>query len=210
MVQLLYIYGGMIVPNTFVCLHNLIGLYNSGINNEKPFVCETYNRYASIINNKNEFVFTSNHKFMGAPKRSAVIHDMVEYIRKRNEKAHYSAEPEFFGYISKWLNNEVSRNHINLVDGKFIGIKIQSGKALLMEDLLVENDKPIIDPKSFGIEIPGEEILKRTAFNWFSVMPLQQLIQTKLVIVHYLKLSLVEPSKEEDHLNELSRTVVAI
>ena len=41
-------------------------------------------------------------------------------------------------------------------------------------------------------------------------MPLQQLLQTKLVIVHYLKLSLVEPSKEEDHLNELSRTVVAI
>ena len=147
---------------------------------------------------------------MGAPKRSAVIHDMVEYIRKRNEKAHYSAEPEFFGYISKWLNNEVSRNHINLVDGKFIGIKNQTGKALLIEDLLVEDDKPIIDSKSFGIEIPGEEILKRTAFNWFSVMPLQQLLQTKLVIVHYLKLSLVEPSKEEDHLNELSRTVVAI
>ena len=81
---------------------------------------------------------------------------MVEYIRKRNENAHYSAEPDFFGYISKWLNNEVSRNH-DMIDGKFIGIKNQSGKALLMEDLLVEGDKPIIDSNSFGIEIPGEK-----------------------------------------------------
>jgi hypothetical protein len=97
-----------------------------------------------------------------------------------------------------------------MIDGKFIGIKNQSGKALLMEDLLVEGEKPIIDSNSFGIEIPGEEILKRTAYNWFSVMPLQQLLGTKLVIVHYLKLSLVEPIKEKDHLNDLSRTVVAI
>ena len=210
MIQLLYIYGGLIVPNTFVCLHNLIDLYSRGISNEKPFVCETYNRYASIINNKNEFVFTSNHKFMGAPKRSPVIHDMVEYIKKRNENAHYSAEPDFFGYISKWLNNEVTRKHINIVDGKFIGIKNQSGKALLIEDLLVEGDKPIIDSNSYGIEIPGEEILKRTAYNWFSVMPLQQLLLSKLILVHYLKLSLVEPNKEKDHFNEFSRTVVAI
>ena len=32
MLQLVYFYGGMVVPNSFLCLKNLIGLYNDGIN----------------------------------------------------------------------------------------------------------------------------------------------------------------------------------
>lgn len=41
--QLLYIYGGMIVPNSFVCLRNLKDFYYEGIQNT-PFICEYLNK----------------------------------------------------------------------------------------------------------------------------------------------------------------------
>lgn len=44
MAQLLYYYGGMVVPNTFVCLRNLKELYMEGIENGTPFICEYENK----------------------------------------------------------------------------------------------------------------------------------------------------------------------
>lgn len=209
MAQLLYTYGGIIVPNTFVCLHNLTPLYLQGIENDKPFVCETRNNYADIINNRNPLVFTSNHKFMGAPKRNAVIHDMVEYIKVRNEKAYYSSEPDFFGYISKWLNNEVAKKHINMIDGIYVGTKTIDNKPILIENILSENPISLCNKRTFGIMIDGDEILKRGAYKWFCVMPLQQLLQSNIIIVEYLKQSLVEPEKKENPMDQL-KTVVSI
>jgi len=44
MMRLLYIYGGMICPISFVCLKNLNELYSKGTRNDKMFVCELVDR----------------------------------------------------------------------------------------------------------------------------------------------------------------------
>jgi hypothetical protein len=44
MAQLVYYYGGMVVPNTFVCLRNLKDFYMEGIENNTPFVGEYENK----------------------------------------------------------------------------------------------------------------------------------------------------------------------
>jgi erythromycin esterase-like protein len=90
------------------------------IGNDKPFVFEKPNHNMSIVKNQKTQKFTANCMFMGAPKRNAVIKDMVDYLRQRNTNPHYNAEGDFFGYTSKWLDNEVARNHINLVDCIYI------------------------------------------------------------------------------------------
>ena len=209
MTELLYIYGGLVVPNTFICMRNLIELYASGTVQDKPFVCETSNHYASINDRKKSF--TANHKFMGAPKRSPLIRELVEYIKQRNENAHYSAEPEFFGYVSKWLNNEVARNHVHLVDGLYVGTKTKENKAVLIEDLLGEEPITFSKVHTFGIFIPGDELLKRCAYKWFSVLPLNELLDSNMIVTKYLIASLEEPKiKVEKPLQQLSHTVVAI
>jgi hypothetical protein len=48
MAQLLYLYGGMVVPNTFVCRRNLKDFYYDGIQNT-PFVCEYINKSANSM-----------------------------------------------------------------------------------------------------------------------------------------------------------------
>ena len=75
--ELLYIYGGIIVPNSFVCFRNLISLYAKGIENDKAFSCEVPNKYSNILNNDKNKNFLPSSTFMGAPKRSPIIRDMV-------------------------------------------------------------------------------------------------------------------------------------
>ena len=41
--KLLYFYGGMIVPNSFLCKQNLISFYEDNIQ-PSPFICETIDR----------------------------------------------------------------------------------------------------------------------------------------------------------------------
>ena len=40
MAKLVYTYGGLNVPISFLCFTDLIGLYNKGINDDSMFVCE--------------------------------------------------------------------------------------------------------------------------------------------------------------------------
>jgi hypothetical protein len=44
---LTYLYGGMVVPNTFICRRNLKDLYKEGIEGGTPFMCEALNRSAN-------------------------------------------------------------------------------------------------------------------------------------------------------------------
>ena len=41
--QLVYFYGGMIVPNSFVCTRNLKDLYDTNTSDGRPFVAEANN-----------------------------------------------------------------------------------------------------------------------------------------------------------------------
>lgn len=42
--QILYLYGGILVPNSFLCVRNLQELYERGMEAGKPFICENINR----------------------------------------------------------------------------------------------------------------------------------------------------------------------
>ena len=44
MTHLIYIYGGMVVPNSLVCLKSLKPLYDECVLTKKPFVCEKINK----------------------------------------------------------------------------------------------------------------------------------------------------------------------
>jgi hypothetical protein len=49
MMQILYYYGGMVVPNSTICLKNLKELYTTGLEGDKPFVCENNNHSVNLL-----------------------------------------------------------------------------------------------------------------------------------------------------------------
>ena len=73
LMKLLYIYGGMICPVSFLCMKNLIGLYNKGINGGKMFLCETNDKNIT----SSAFAFYPSINFSGAEKNNQTVLQLI-------------------------------------------------------------------------------------------------------------------------------------
>jgi len=190
--ELLYVYGGMIVPNSFLCMRNLLPLYLEGIKNNTPFVMEKMNRQSKILGRDgNKMVFTADAGFMGSAKKSETVKAMSRFLWEQKLVANTSSEMDFFDILSQWCNGQVYAGKMVLVDGRFIGVKSGcDGKPILVEDLLAEasetNPLGLDVGGTFGILIPRDEILRRVKYQWFSVMSVQELLGTQIAVVKYM------------------------
>jgi hypothetical protein len=182
MIQVLYLYGGIIVPNSFVCLKNLAPLY-AETSEGRPFIGECISRSnsGSAVAQK----FAPSIKFMGARKGCSTIKKMLDENKAGVTGGHFTSEPRFVG--SKGSSD------FSLVDGKLIGTKTRKGKPILLEDLMGENYLDL-DPDAYGIMVPGDEILMRTKYEWFAVLPTEQLMKTNPIIVKYIMSSQINES----------------
>ena len=185
MLQLLYLYGGIIVPNSFICMQNLAPLLA-----EQPFVAEMVNRSCNASNQN----FMPSTKFMGAKKGCPVIQKMLAE-NKLDVNRHFTTEGKFLGNIQQWLYNEVNAGSMQLVNGKRIGTKTSRGKQILLEDLMGE-DYLDLDKDAYGIYVPAEEVLARPKYQWLAYLSSEEVLKTNSVIIKYLKSSTVDAVNE--------------
>ena len=94
LMKLLYIYGGMICPVSFVCMKDLITLYEKGTVNNKMFVCETLNKNISSTNYK----FSPNMLFSGSPKNNRTLQKLIDELQLIISTDN-TAESHFLGKI---------------------------------------------------------------------------------------------------------------
>jgi hypothetical protein len=208
MMQLLYYYGGMTLPNSFLCLKNLKELYNSSIADGKPFVCENINHTTNLLEDKQKLLFVPDVSIIGAPKYNDTILEMIEDMKRCYLNGHFSNEMEFLGKMSHWCKHKVNMHHMNLVGGEYIGVKTQKRKPILLENLMEEEFLDTI-PGIFGIYIPREQLLKRTKYQWFAVLPAEEVLKSNAIIVKYLKASIVDTTDEYYKTSQI-QSVVAI
>ena len=208
LMQLVYYYGGMVVPNSLVCLKNLKSLYEDGIRNNQPFVCESINRSTNVQQQKQRLLFAPSLYFMGAVKNDPVILELVEYLKQRNVSPHFSAEVDFVGDTSNWCFDRLNEGKLNLIGGERIGIKTEKRKTILLEDLMEEG---FLDLRkdAVGIYIPADEILTRPKYQWFAVLPSEQVLKTNSIIAKYLMASIADSTDEYIKSSEI-RSVVSI
>jgi hypothetical protein len=64
MAQLLYYYGGIVVPNTFVCRKNLKELWAEGTRAGVPFICEYKNQFAHSTAGGQESAFLGDTNYL--------------------------------------------------------------------------------------------------------------------------------------------------
>jgi hypothetical protein len=77
------------------------------------------------------------------------------------------------------------------------------------QTFIVDNIKKVlyvIDPakknvRDYGIYIPQDEILVRPKFQWFAIMSGEEMLNTKMIIAKYMKVSLVDSSGEYSDTN---------
>jgi len=195
LLKLVYYYGGMVVPNSFICLKNLKGLYEEGVQGNRPFVCENVNHTVNLKKHSQRLVFIPDLYFFGALKNDETIKDAIEYLKIRNMSPHFSNEVDFLGDTQEWLLQAAQQQKLNLIGGEMVGIKTGDRKAILVDDLMEENYLDL-NPVCYGIYIPEDEILKRTKYQWFSVMDSNELLETRTIVAKYLKASIVDSYSE--------------
>lgn len=176
MLQLLYIYGGVVLPNSFICMKNVAPLYKSG---SKPFFAEEINR-----------TFVPGMQIMGAQKACPIIKEIITALKQRNKSNHFSSESKFLGETSLLLQGKVT-----ILDGRMVGIKTTRGKRILLDDLMGE-DFLDLDPNAYGIIVPADEVLSRTKYQWLAYLSIRELMKTKIILTKYLKASIVDSSNE--------------
>jgi len=185
MMKLLYVYGGMVLPNTFVCSENMKHLYEEMTDGNKPFVCEATNKSVNTIAGTQGRKYMPSTYIMGTKKNNPIIKECVAFIQELASFPHFTLKNEFIGAISHKCLDYIEKGHMRLVGGEYVGIKDAKGKPVMLEELLSDTHIRFSDDL-LGIFIPGEDILKRNKYNWFSVMPAEQLFNSDIIIVKYL------------------------
>lgn len=187
--KVLYLYGGMLCPISFLCMKNLIGLYQKGTRNNKMFVCQNINR--NITSTYHEFY--PNMNFCGAEKENPVIYALIDYMQ-RNISYDWTSQSQILGDFDKWILAHIKQNKINMIDGMEIGIKDTDEEPILLEDLLGQNYLKLY-PGTYGILIPAKEIINRRVFEWFPRMSEKQVLESDIIIGKYILLTIGEGTK---------------
>lgn len=210
MMEIVYYYGGTVVPNSFLCMKNLKPLYDQGITYGNPFIIENINRSMNVLSNSKDGkkMFVPDISFMGAVKNDPIILEFVKTLKTRCQNGHFTNEYEFLGNTSQIALSYINNKQMNIIDGTLVGVKNQKQKPILLEDMM-EEEFLELDPKCFGIYIPNNEILKRTKYEWFAVMENEELLTTNLSIVKYMKASIMDTIDEYSKSNEM-KSVTAI
>jgi len=184
--KLLYKYGGLVCPLSFVCMKDLIGMYEKGTRGHKMFLCETVDRN-STSNVRN---FYSSISFCGAPKECETVADFCHYIQTVSSDDH-TAESVFLGQYDRWCMKRIEEGKINLIEGVEIGTKTIHDKQILLDDLM-SNHYLDLYKGTYGILIPSKELLNRTYYGWFTRMSPKQVLESDTIIGNYLLLSIGE------------------
>lgn len=192
MLELVYFYGGMVIPNSFLCTKNLIDLYHQGIQNEKPFVCENINRHVNIKKGTQRALFIPDIEIMGATKNCEDIKFFMEYLKKMIFNGHFHLENDFLGSKNNYLLDQIYQSNFRLIGGEFIGIKNRHRKQIIIDDLMEDSFLDIDSMKIFGIQIPRDELLKRIKYQWFTILPVKDILESNVVLSKFFKMSMVD------------------
>jgi hypothetical protein len=181
--KLLYMYGGLRVPISFICNRDLISLYYQGTENNTPFLCEFVNRNITST----YYDFFPSIEFMGTNRENPVIGELIEFIQVTISRD-YTDEVKFLGEFDIWCDKNIKENKIRLIDGSLIGTKTIDNQQILVDHLLSGNYIKI-NKKTYGIYIPQNELMSRHHYNWFLRMSPQQVLEGNMIISKYILLA---------------------
>ena len=178
--KILYAYGGILVPSSFLCNKNLKQLYYKNINNKGMFTCEKLDKTSYITHTR----YIPDLTFMGCKRNNKIMKEFLTYLETMISDD-FTSESDFKDSACKYLSNLTNEKKITMMDGKMIGIKDINDKKVSLEDLF--NTHYIEFPEEFyGIYIPDKELTKRTNYNWFLKLNVKQLLESDMIISKYM------------------------
>lgn len=182
MAKLLYYYGGIIVPLSFLCFKDLIDMYDYGTKEDKLFICENINKSVTCSTHE----YTTDITFMGCSKNHPVIYDYTKFV-EIIISTDSTADSKFSGVHNEWFY-QLRGKQITVINGKRIGVKTKTYQKITIEDLFSETYIPL-SKESYGVYIPACEILERSNYEWFSRLSKKEVLSGNTNIQKYILLT---------------------
>lgn len=154
--------------------------------------------------------FLPDMHFMGAPKEDPMIQRMITQMNELEGSNHFQSENEFCEKMAQWCWTHVQDQAIQLIDGECIGVKTRIGKPILLEDLMSDDYLDVESCNLYGINIPSCELLRRPKFQYFSILPVEEIMKTDTILTKYFKSSMVEGTNEYYKKRSTLTSMVAI
>jgi len=199
--KLVYHFGGMVVPNSFLCTSNMKHLFEEATESNSAFVGEKINRFCHYSNDSSakKRLFTADPYILGANgKENKAIGKYLDYLFERSRMTHFSNEYEFVGDVQHWCMQAFLSGEMNIIDGELIGIKTRrTKKPVLLEHLLEEADLDL-SQHNCGIYLPADELLSRTKYQWFAVLSAEEIARSRLAIAKHMRRAIHSLDKHSD------------
>jgi hypothetical protein len=128
---------------------------------------------------------------MGATKNDPTIKELIEYLKRRNSTPHFSSDRDFLGDVAQWCLTEINNQKLMLIGGEYVGVKTAKRRPILLDNLM-EEEYLDLHSGCLGVYIPEAELLSRKKYQWFAVMPTDELMETNMAITKCLKVALVD------------------
>lgn len=183
MTKLLYYYGGMQIPSSYLALRPLKEIYDTHITQNGVFVGES-----SPSSEVSTYVTSfPNSSFMGCTKEHPVMKDIMLYL-ERLDSRDFTQEQQFLGQINRYYYKHVHEGKMTVVSGSLLGTKTQKQRPVLIDDLMSENYIDYSEQLN-GILVPCDALLKRVKYGWFVRSSVEQIYQTNNILSKYMLIS---------------------
>ena len=178
--KILYHYGGFLLPSSFICFQNLAPIYHTLTEGGKMFVGElvTHTDVSDKVN------FFPSTKFMGCQKGSPMMFKYIGYL-EINTSTDFTSESHFLGSYGRWCYEKIQKGEMNMLPADMLGARDATGKTVTL-DILMSNNFLNLSERVQGLYIPADEILKRTAYQWFARLSAKQALESNTTIGKYL------------------------
>ena len=196
MMELVHMYGGMVLPNSFVCVKNLYPMYKDTLaKNNRPFVMEQANPYVT----RSKKTFVANPAILGAQKRDPVIQSLCEYMKGVCNRPMLGSDmSDFAGLVSERCSEAIQQEKMTLLDGIYVGAKTSRGRATVLEDLMQDKDLDVPDDLLYGVVIPADTLLTRPKYQWFAVLHGDEILKVNCVASRLLLRGILDEANRPD------------
>lgn len=192
--RLLYEYGGVLVPISFLCFRDLKEIYERGTGGDTGaadsghtmFACECVNRNVTATTQ----LYAPSSQFMGAPRKCPKVREFIAYM-EQIISADMTAENAFLGRFDQWCDKQCKAGKVKLISGTEVGTRTLNDEAVNVEMLLGQGraaDYSFYKEMS-GIWIPAEEILRRTQYSWFARLSQVQVLECECLLCRFFVLA---------------------
>ena len=181
--KILYNYGGILVPASFVCLHSFKNYYDT-LDENNMLVGEFINRNGNL---DTDAPFYPNTRLMACRKESQAMLEFSNHLEYLNS-TNYSGSYDFDNLENSWCMDQVSKNMVSLIKARHLGVRDEDNNIINIDRLMGDRYIQLCN-SAIGLYIPSEELLKRTAYNWFAYLNMEKVLTSNTLVGKYLLIS---------------------